>query len=97
MCVNITLLKQTRINMKKEAIALKEVYLNLWFRGILCSFLGILNMMYLVSAAYNMLNGENTLSWITAINVLGVLLFSRESAQLQNKRRVIFSKIKESL
>lgn len=97
MCVNIALLTQTRINMKKEAKALKEVYLNLWLRGILYSFLGILNMIYLVGTAYNMLNGEDTLSWLTAANVLGVLLFSRESAQLQNKRRFIFSKIKESL
>ena len=83
--------------MEKEVKALKGVYLNLWFRGLLYASLGILNMLYLVSAVYDMLNGENTASWMTVLNVLGVLVFSRSSVQLQNQRRVLFAKIKESI
>jgi hypothetical protein len=83
--------------MEKEVKALKEVYLNLWFRGLLYASLGILNMLYLVSDGYNFINGENSFSWMTLLNVVGVVIFSRSSVQLQNQRRVLFAKIKENL
>lgn len=83
--------------MEKEISTLKEVYLNLWLRGLLFSSVGILNVLSIMGEFYNKLSGTDVSYWKISLSLFVVFICLKSSVQLQNKRRILFAKIKNNV